>query len=337
MMFKYFEGAVDGTKILNYHNDYAYYYTVGSKNQYGIESGRYNKYTFPLINGSHPKYNNVGVIKTGYAFRFMLDTTGEMYGSGCKIRITPTFYHVDESGKNRRLVDIYYDEEINGKQHYLIKIGEGIDLVNLQQGLVGNPYSRIPEKELSHTAKVMETSYLKLFNQYGAMYSYSDIRISSQFRTFIGLDYAKLISGLPSFKRVKELTNETELSLSKYMQRWYGTYKLPTNIHVAPSGYDVYGHLKKHGIDYSEDFWLKDGYIIVNFNIETIDKNGKRNLSYINGSNYLNKGYCSMWVKEGGMIQKKDNKGVIFNFKAGDVVLFYTDKNYRDDYIGIIY
>ena len=56
-MLKYFEGAVDGTKRNNYHNDYAYYYTVGSKNQYGHESGRYNKYTLPLINGSHPKYN----------------------------------------------------------------------------------------------------------------------------------------------------------------------------------------------------------------------------------------------------------------------------------------
>src|SRR5690606_29684407 len=118
-MLKYFEGAVDGTKRNNYHNDYAYYYTVGSKNQYGHESGRYNKYTLPLINGSHPKYNNLGVLKTGYAFRFMLDTTGEMYGSGCTIRIIPTFYYVDKDGKNRQKVDLYYNEEIDGKQELL--------------------------------------------------------------------------------------------------------------------------------------------------------------------------------------------------------------------------
>jgi len=337
MKIKLFEGAPDGTKRTGYHDDYAYYYTVGTKNQYGLETGRYSKYTLPLINGSHPKYNNIGTLKTGYAFRFMLDTTGEMYGSGCRIRIVPTFYHVDKNGKNRQLVDIYYDEEINGRQHYLVKIGESIDLVNVKQGQVGNPYSRIPEEELKHTALVSGTTYSKLKNQYGIMYTYSDIRISSQFRTFTGLSYAKHISGLPSYSKVKELTGETELSLSKYMQRWYGTYKLPTNIHVVPAGYDVYGYLRKHGIDYSEDFWLKDGYIIVNFNIETIDKNGKRHLSYINGSNYLNRGHCSMWVTEGATVQKKDNKGITFDFKAGDVVVYYVNRKYKEDFIGILY
>jgi hypothetical protein len=197
---------------------------------------------------------------------------------------------VDERGENRQRVDIYYDEEFYNKQHYLVKIGEGIDLANIQSGLVGNPYSRIPEAELRHTAEVIETTYVKIKNQYGPMYSYSDIRLTSQFRTFIGLNYASHIVNLPSYTRVREQIRETELSLSRYMQRWYGTYKLPTNIHVVPAGYDVQDHLRKYGIDYHEDFWLKDGYIIVNFNIETIDKNGNRNLSYINGSNYLNKG-----------------------------------------------
>lgn len=337
MMFKYFEGAVDGTKRANYHDDYAYYYTVGIKNQYGYQTGRNNKFTLPLINGSHPKYRNVGALKTGYAFRFMLDTTGEMYGSGCKIRIIPTFYHVDENGKSRQQVDIYYDEEFNGKHHALVKIGEGIDLTNIQQGLVGNPYSRIPEKELRHTAKVLDTTYSKITNQLGAMYSYSDIRISNKFRTFIGLDYAKHISSLPSYKRVKELTKETELSLSKYMQRWYGTYKLPTNIHVVPAGYDVYGYLRKHGINYSENFWLKDGYIIVNFLIETYDKNEKRHLSYNNGYYYTHNNHCSMWVMEGGNTEKTDNNGSKFRLYAGDVVFYHTSKKHSDDYIGRLY
>ncbi|CUH93228.1 DUF5704 domain-containing protein [Herbinix luporum] len=336
-MLKYFEGAVDGTKRNNYHNDYAYYYTVGSKNQYGHESGRYNKYTLPLINGSHPKYNNLGVLKTGYAFRFMLDTTGEMYGSGCTIRIIPTFYYVDKDGKNRQKVDLYYNEEIDGKQELLVKVGKGIDLVNLKFGTTGNPHSKIPSAEIKHTAKVINTTYAKIANQYSPMYSYGDIRITSSFRTFIGVNYASHITGLPSYKKIKELTKESELSLSKYMQRWYGTYKLPTTTYVVPAGYDVYGHLSKYGIDYNEDFWLKDGYIIVNFNIITIDKNGKMHLSYSNGSNYKNRGHCSMWITEGPIIQKKDNKGCIFNFKAGDILLYHANKKYSHDYIGIIY
>ena len=337
MMFKHFEGGEDGTKRNNYHSEYGYYYTVGTKNQYGHETGRYNKYTLPLVNGSHPKYKNLGALKTGYAFRFMLDSTGEMYGAGCQVRIKPSFYHVDEKGNKRQLVDIYYDEEIEERQHVLVKIGEGIDLVNLNYGTSGNPYSRIPEAELRHTAKVIGTTYSKIVNQYGSMYSYSEVRLTSLFRTFIGLDYASSIVELPSYTKVSEHIKEDELGLSKYMQRWYGTYKLPTNVHVAPKGYNVYDHLKRHGIDYTEDFWLRDGYIIVNFNIETIDKKGNRNLSYINGANYLYKDNCSMWITEGAMLQKTDNRDVTFNLKAGDIVLYYTDKKYSDDYIGLIY
>lgn len=337
MMFKYFEGAVDGTKRTNYHDDYAYYYTVGINNQYGYQNGKNPRFTLPLINGSHPKYNNVGAIKTGYAFRFMIDTIGEMYSSGSKIRILPSFYHVDANGMNRQLVDIYYDEEFYNKQHYLVKIGQGIDLANMQQGSVGNIYSRIPEAELRNTANVMQTTYVKLKNQFGAMYTYGDIRISSQFRTFIGLDYASHIAGLPSFNKVREQTGETELNLSKYMQRWYGTYKLPTNIHVVPQGYDVYDHLRKHGIDNHEDFWLRDGYIIVNFNIETYDKNGNRHLTYTNGENYQKYKHCSMWVREGGNTEKIDNTGAKFRLYAGDVVFYHTSKKHSDDYMGRLY
>ena len=121
------------------------------------------------------------------------------------------------------------------------------------------------------------------------------------------------------------------------MQRWYGTYKLPTDLHAVPTGYDVYDYLRKHGIDYGEDFWLKNGYIIVNFNIVTIDDHGKEHLSYINANNYLNNGNCSMWVTEGAPLEKEDYKGNKFNLKAGDSILYYTDKKSSDDYTGNLY
>ena len=336
--FKYFDGKEDGTRFGGvYNKDHAYYYTVGINNQYGYQNGRHSQYTLPLMNGSHPQWRNIGATKTGYAVRFSIDTIGEMYASGSKIRIVPTFYHVDADGKNRQLVDIYYDEEFYGKSHRLVKVGEGIDLANLQQGSTGNPYSKIPEDEIRNTAKVMDTTYAKIANQFGPMYSYSDIRLSSQFRTFVGTNYASRIAGLPSFDKVKAQTRETETSLSKYMQRWYGTYKLPTNIHAVAAGYDVNDHLKKYGIDYLEDFWLKDGYIIVNFHIVSYDMDGNENLSYTNAYNYLNNGHCSMWVMEGGATEKTDNTGAKFRLYAGDFMFYYTSKKHSDDYMGRIY
>ncbi len=81
----------------------------------------------------------------------------------------------------------------------------------------------------------------------------------------------------------------------------------------------------KYGVDYSEDFWLEDGYIIVNMNIYTIDENKKQRLSYVNASNYKNNGNCSMWMLENPPLSKSSYKGAAFSFFAGDFFLYYGD------------
>jgi hypothetical protein len=286
-----------------------------------------------MVNGSHPKYKNLGVLKTGYAIRFCLDTTGEMYDGACMVKIIPTFYYVDAKGKNRQRADLYYDEEIYGKHRRVVKVGGALDLVNIKEATTGNLYNRIPERELRNTVAVMNTDYYRWIEQRSVLYSYNQIRMTAAFRTFIGTEYARAISSAASFSEVSK-SGHTELSLSKYMQRWYGTYKIPENVHAVPAGFDVDDYMRKNGIDYLEDFWLRDGYIIVNFDIVTYDYNGKKKVSYINAENYLNNGNCSMWVTEGIIPEKTDNKGNVFRFKAGDVIVYYTDKKYSDDYEG---
>ena len=44
-------------------------------------------------------------------------------------------------------------------------------------------------------------------------------------------------------------------------------------------------------------------------------------MSYTNGYNYLNNGHCSMWVMEGGAVEKTDNTGAVFRLYAGDVII----------------
>ncbi len=337
MHLKYFDGAVNGTMKSYFSETSAYYYTVGTQNQYGEDTGRLSKYTFPLINGDHPKYKNIGVLKAGYAVRFFLDTTGEMYGGLSHIKIMPTFYYVDANGKNRRQVDLYYDEEINGKKYSLVKVGEGVDMVNIKSGSVGNIYNRIPETELTNTAAVLGTTYSRLYYQNSPMYAYSNFKLLNAFRTFIGTRYSSMVTEVKSYEDVKAATGLSKVVLLKFMQRWYGNYKIPENILAVQAGYDVHKYMRDNGITYNESFWLKDGYIIVNFNIITIDKNGRERLSYINGNNYLNYGKCSMWVNEGAVISKTDNKGVKFNWKAGDFLIYYSSKKYKDDYEGTLY
>jgi hypothetical protein len=129
-----------------------------------------------------------------------------------------------------------------------------------------------------------------------------------------------------------------EADLLERMQRWYGQYYIPNKVHVALKDFDVMDFADKYGVDYSESFWKKDGYIIVNFSIETIGEDGSRRLSYVNAENYRDNGNCSMWLQEGPVQAKKSSDGADFQFFAGDFIVYYSSKSVSEDYnSGAIY
>jgi hypothetical protein len=327
----------DGTNKPTYSQFYSYTYTVGTNDQYGKDTGRNNKYTFPMVNGSHPYYKNQGILKTGYMLRFSLDTIGSMFSDGCFISIKPNFYFVDKDGVNRRAVDLYYSEEIGSIDRELVKVGGPRDSTNVKSYLTGDVYLGIPAAELKNTAALREIKYGTLLGTRGTMFTFSDIRLNYAFRTFVGQSYAAKIKGLNSYSSILS-AGKSERDASKSMQRWYGQYYVPNDVHIVAKNYDVLGYADKHGIDYNESFWLTDGYLIVNFTIETIDANGQRRLSYINAANYTNNGNCSMWITEGPVLTKTSNAGPVFNFYAGDIVIYYADRKMSDDYSsGAIY
>lgn len=74
----------------------------------------------------------------------------------------------------------------------------------------------------------------------------------------------------------------------------------------------------------------------MSFDIVTEDENGINNLSYLNTNNAA-KGYCSMWSMEHPVTNKvsnngKKNKSTVFNFMPGDFMVYFTDKNLKQDY-----
>src|SRR5699024_5703517 len=85
----------NGTHDLEYKENYAYDYKAGINDQYGKKTNRLPKYTFPLVEGSHPQFKNQGILKAGYGVRFKLTTTGNMYSQNCNILIHPRFYYLD--------------------------------------------------------------------------------------------------------------------------------------------------------------------------------------------------------------------------------------------------
>ena len=280
-------------------------YTVGTRDRNGKEAldwskqkFRTTKFTLPLMNGSHPKFAAIGAVKPGYYTRFSVDTIGNYDGEDDYIRITPSFYYVNRKGQNRKKVDVYYTEWMKStkNKHILVKVGSERDKNNIHS------IDRKDSYLTGGTIKGKQSTKKTIKN----VYTFGNIMIPD-----VLMSYTK----------------------NKSMQTWICEYYLPFKIYVCEKGYDVADYAKNNnGIHFNEPFWLKDGYLIVNFEIETII-NKERHLSYINADN-TSKGYCNMWKLEGGVSAKQDSYGNTFSILDGDYVMYElaSNKNVNFDY-----
>lgn len=324
-----------GVSKNTYNKTYAYDYTVGISNQYGQPTGRLSKYTFPLVNGSHPVYANIGVLKTGYSIRYKLKTTGSSYGSGSSIAIKPTFYHVDAEGKNRQEVDIYYSENFNGASHKYVKMGSALDLTNIKSFKCGEKDIGIPESFLKIMAGIAGTNYNSYLWRRTDLFTYTDIRMRLPLMVYSNTEYLQKTKISSQYTSIKE-AGVSDVDIINRMQTYYGEYFLPANIKAVVKGFDVSGQAYRSGINDNETFWLKDGFIIVNLDIVSKDGEGKNNLSYINEENAAD-GYCSMWALENPVPRKLSYNGsrqklTVFNFLPGDCIVYYTSRSLKEDY-----
>ena len=292
------------------------YYTVGNKDRDGNIIQSDPTFTLPIINGSHPIYKNKGALKTGYHFKYELETLGEYYHEKDCIEITPTFYYVDQEGKNRQEVSLWYHEYFDNEMHYFIQVGSEEDHFNKKYISIGDLDRNISEDILKQTSSIQGMNYEDFINKYSKIGWFDRQVLSKPLRTFIG-DATNLP---PSIDRDTVLQS---------VQHWYGEYYLPNDLFVASIDTDVAEYARIHGgLDGNEDFWLKNGYIIVNFNIETI-KDGKFDdpiLSYYDAT------YCNMWSMEGYTYEKKDDSNSTYVLEDGDILFYFTDEKSSDDY-----
>lgn len=296
-------------------------YTVGDKNQNGDRNGQNRKYTFPIVNGSHPTIPEAGAVKTGYAIRFYMTTIGNMDQNQDFIHIRPVFYHVNYDGSNRQRVDIYYMETIKGKKQRMVKVGGIRERKNTKAYRTGDEFLTLPEEELALKAGLEGKKLKEMKKEERNLFTYSNIMIPENLRTYLGgkeSPTGTIPSGISPSRAARS------------KQRWYGEYYLPSEIHLVPAGYDVLDYSKKNRVDFSEKFWLQEGYLILNFEIETI-QNGKRHLSYHNPINSPY-GYCNMWKKEGFSHNKIDSGKNNFKLLEGDLVFFDLKQSAAKDY-----
>ncbi len=298
-------------------------YWVGTKGIDGGTRGNTPPYVLPVRQGSHPESGKKNVaVKTGYHFKFEVMTKGNMFGVGDGIRITPTFYFVDSKGKNRQEVDLYYH---SGNQRF-IRIGSGGD-VEKRYVTLNARLRNVPRLELTDTAATLWSlngspgakqtfidQYMKDVQKPTYVGGYNIMLLPPQLRTFDGS------------MNVPSGVNAARANAS--VQRWYGEYSLPAAPYVVPKGFNLAEYGRKNRLYDKSPIFLKDGYIIVNFNLETI-RNRDLNHPHLQ---YMYGPLNNQWQMEGFQRSFIDPYGVTFSLRDGDVIFYHANLSSYDDY-----
>lgn len=298
--------------------------------------------TYPIVSGQKIGGNDVsyGPLKLGYKTRYTIKTVGSMTSSGDHIKIAPSFYYI-QKGKGLQSaipVDLYYKQDIGGETGKLVKVGSDLDKLNSHQTCIGDRELDIDKNTLENTAKDQGYQDSKNFtDQVVNSWWYGDIALPSYSKVYIGTKNSdegnrnnlfRMSDGtLFSSDLVRGVSDD---KIRKCLQQWYGEYYLPADTHAVPI--DKYVTEISEGVDFSENYWLRDGYLLVNFKPVSYE-GGREHLLYNSqvGDNKNKKEFINMWEIENRQSKKTDKNGQVFNFNEGDFILYDLDKNVMDD------
>ncbi|WP_338657305.1 DUF5704 domain-containing protein (plasmid) [Sporosarcina psychrophila] len=315
------------------------YYWVGDKMIDGDIRGNKAPFTLPVRHGSHPKgypneMKNVAV-KTGYQFKFDMKSKGNMWNSNDAVRIVPSFYFVKKNGTERRPVDVYYHSDSN----YFVKIGSDKDK-EYREVTLNEPLRNMEKKQLADTAdftyrhpdeygyrdivdKTMKPTFIRDFER-----NYSKKKTTSGTYSWQVLNWNLRTLIGPDANLVPTNSMVPPVDVKAREQQWYGEYSLPADIYVVDQGRDIAGYGVEHRLTKKSPIFLQDGYVIVNFNIETIDNGDtdKPRLQYHKGP------LANQWKMEGFKYNFNDPYGNNFNLIDGDVLFYHGDNSSFSDF-----
>lgn len=298
--------------------------------------------TYPIVSGQKIGGNNVsyGPLKLGYKTRYTIKTVGSMTSSGDHIKIAPSFYYI-QKGKGLQSaipVDLYYKQDIGGETGKLVKVGSDLDKLNSHQTCIGDRELDIDKNTLENTAKDQGYKDSKNFtDQVVNSWWYGDIALPSYSKVYIGTKNSDEGNRNNLFRMSDGTLFSSDLvqgvsddKIRKCLQQWYGEYYLPADTHAVPIG--KYVTEISEGVDFSENYWLRDGYLLVNFKPVSYE-GGREHLLYNSqvGDNKNKKEFINMWEIENRQSKKTDKNGQAFNFNEGDFILYDLDKNVMDD------
>lgn len=305
-------------------------YWTGLNSIDGDPRGNLAPYVLPVRPGSHPVqgFSNISV-KTGYHIKFDLKTKGNMFGKQDGVRITPTFYFVSKDGSSREEVDLYYHRG----QERLIRIGSAQDLEK-RFVVLNSRLRNVPGTELGDTARYQYTYELTADerNQSSlADYMVKLVDQTSHQKTWVGrYDWMILPASIRTLIGPKtDIPSGVSVDRANAaIQRWYGEYSLPADVYAVPRGTNLESLARQNQLDEKASVFLKDGYIVVNFNIETL-RDGNTEAPHLQ---YIYAPLMNQWQMEGFNNRPVDSRGRTWHLKDGDVVFYHADQSSRSDF-----
>ena len=225
------------------------------------EETEYKANVIPIGQAANrPDKYNYG-IKLGTTFYFSVNTKGQKNNA---ISIKPRFLYVSADGKTIKEVDIY----VNDKKK----------LKNMLDESIGDRYMKLREENVLKTTVANEIKKSLEINKISERYNYS-LNQNRNIGKFLNTVIPKYLS-MPYLNYPNEFkemygndallfTGKTENELLTYASHWYGKYVVPSSAKLVTKGES-----------YTEESNYKDGYVIVLFNIISLDSANGEYLSY---------------------------------------------------------
>lgn len=309
-------------------------YWSGLRGIDGDPRGNLAPFVLPIRPGSHPVqgFRNVAV-KTGYHFKFDLKTKGNMFGKQDGIRITPTFSFINKDNSSRQEVDLYYHRG----QERLIRIGSAQDMEK-RFVVLNSRLRNVPGTELSDAARYQYTYEFSPDERNRLKLAEHMIKVANQTshqKTWTGR-YDWMILTAPIRTLIGPKTNiPSSVNVDRAnaaIQRWYGEYSLPADVYAVPKGTNLEPLARQNKLDEQSDIFLKNGYIVVNFNIESL-RNGNTQAPHLQ---YIHAPLMNQWQLEGfnqpPAFNNSANDSSRWPLKDGDILFYYADQSSRNDF-----
>ena len=228
-------------------------------------------------------------------------------------------YHYGSGVKNELGLE---KTDINGRvlsERYILPLMDGSSVRNPETGMLKSGYT--------WTYKVITEGSLMAEN--GAFVTAIPTFFWESFeggeRKEVDIWYSGAVDGKNQYfvKTEKaELTFSSNVINTGTKRTWLLEYRLPDVWYCTLKGFDLEEYIEKTGgCSFEEDFFLKEGYIMINFEICAYGSDSSRVMTYSNIKENVSAGMCDMWEMEGFAGERTDIKGRRFKLEKGDVIL----------------